>query len=104
MQGILKVTPETLESTANEFSGKGQAVSQLTAQMTDMVCGLSSVWEGDAATAYTTKFRQLDDDIQKMIKMIQEHAQDLNEMARIYREAETANAEEASGLPGDVIV
>jgi WXG100 family type VII secretion target len=104
MQGILKVTPETLEATANEFSGKGTSVSQLTTQMTDMVVGLSSVWEGDAAAAYTTKFRQLDDDIQKMAKMIQEHANDLNEMARIYREAETANAEEASGLPGDVIV
>jgi len=36
--------------------------------------------------------------------MIQEHSNDLNEMARVYRDAETANADLASALAGDVIV
>lgn len=104
MEGSLRVTPEQLESTATEFANKGTTVGQLTSQMTDLVNGLSSIWEGDAAAAYTAKFRELDDDIQKIIRMIQEHSNDLNEMARVYREAETANAEEIQGLAGDVIV
>ena len=104
MEGILNVTPEKLQATANEFSGKGTTIGQLTAQMTDIVMSLASAWEGEAATTYTTKFRQLDDDIQKMIKMIQEHASDLNEMAQVYIDAERLNVEEASGLPGDIIV
>ena len=39
-----------------------------------------------------------------MIRMVQEHANDLNEMARVYRDAETANQDEIAGLAGDVIV
>lgn len=104
MEGTLRVTPEQLEAAATEFSSKGTTVANLTTQMTQLVEGLASSWEGEAATAYVTKFRQLDDDIQKMIRMVQEHASDLNEMARVYREAETVNTEEISALAGDVIV
>lgn len=104
MEGTLRVTPEQLETAAGEFSAKGTVVGNLTSQMTQLVEGLGSVWEGEASTAYTAKFRQLDGDIQKMIRMIQEHADDLNEMARVYRDAETANQDEIAGLAGDVIV
>lgn len=104
MEGTLRVTPEQLESTANEFASKGTTVGNLTTQMTQLVEGLSSIWDGEAATTYTAKFRQLDDDIQKIIRMIQEHSNDLNEMARVYREAETTNQDEIEGLSGDVIV
>lgn len=104
MEGTLRVTPEQLEAAAGEFSEKGTTVGNLTSQMTQLVEGLTSVWEGEAATAYTTKFRQLDDDIQKMIRMVQEHSKDLNEMARVYREAESVSQEEIAGLAGDVII
>lgn len=104
MEGTLRVTPEQLEAAATEFATKGTSIGNLTSQMTQMVEGLSSIWEGDAATAYTGKFRQLEDDIQKLIRMVQEHSNDLNEMARVYRDTETANAEEIQSLPNDVIV
>ncbi len=104
MEGILKVTPEQLISTANEFQSKGTQIQTLTSEMTDLAKSLSSVWEGEAATTYVGKFNALEDDIQKMIRMIQEHVTDLNEMARGYSEAERANVEEASSLSGDVIV
>lgn len=104
MEGTLRVTPEQLEAAASEFSAKGSTVGNLTSEMTLLAESLNSVWEGEAATAYTNKFRQLDDDIQKMIRMIQEHADDLNEMARVYRDAENANTEEAEALAGDVII
>lgn len=104
MDGILKVTPEKLTSTAGTFQTQGNQMSNLTNQMMQLVTGLNSVWTGEAATAYTNKFKQLQDDMQKMKKMIDEHVTDLNEMARKYQEAERANAELASGLSGDVIV
>lgn len=104
MEGILNVTPEKLESTASEFSNKGNEIANLTSQMTQLVTGLSSVWEGDAAAAYTAKFRELEDDIQRMVKMVNEHSSDLTEMARVYRDAEKANESEIQGLSGDVIV
>ena len=104
MEGTLRVTPEQLEAAAGEFSANGTVVGNLTSQMTQLIEGLGNIWEGEAATAYTAKFRQLDEDIQKMVRMVQEHASDLNEMARVYRDAEAVNQDEIAGLAGDVIV
>ena len=104
MDGILRVTPNELITVSNEFSAKGSAVSTLTSEMTNLVVGLSSIWEGEAATAYTTKFRGLDDDIQLMNRMIQEHVTDLQDMANAYSQAESANLSDIEGLTSDVII
>ena len=47
MEGILKVTPEQLEATAGEFANKGTTVGNLTSEMTQLVEGLNSIWEGE---------------------------------------------------------
>ena len=56
MEGILKVTPEKLISTSQEFSSNGDTISSLTQQMIDIVTSLSSFWQGDASSAYSAKF------------------------------------------------
>ncbi|MDO4647770.1 MAG: WXG100 family type VII secretion target [Eubacteriales bacterium] len=103
--GILKVTPEQLQSTAASFEGHGTEVNNLTQQMTALVTGLSGqVWTGEAATAYVNKFNQLQDDMQRIYKMIKEHSTDLIEMAQQYSSAEQTSVELANSLSGDVIV
>ncbi len=104
MEGIIKVSPQVLTSTASEFGNQGNQINTLTGEMMNLITGMASTWEGEAATAYITKFRGLEDDIQRMVRMAQEHSQDLQEMARIYSEADMANAEEANSLSADVIV
>lgn len=103
MEGIIKVTPEKLISTAEEFNNVNSQVRNLTQQMIQTVDSLKSAWEGDAATAYNTKFHQLDDDMERMHSMINEHVTDLKEMARQYQTAEQANSEIGNSLAGDVI-
>lgn len=103
MEGIIKVSPQLLTSTASEFSSQGSTVNNLTTEMVNLITGMASTWEGEAATAYITKFKGLEDDIQKMVRMIQEHSSDLEEMAQVYQEADNANAEEANSLSADVI-
>ena len=103
MEGIIKVTPEKLISTAEEFNTASSQVRNLTQQMIQTVDSLKSAWEGDAATAYNTKFHQLEDDMERMHSMINEHVTDLKEMARQYQTAEQANAEIGNTLAGDVI-
>lgn len=103
MNGTLKVTPEKLIAASGEFNTCSTVVSALTRQMVSMVDGLQSVWSGQAATAYRQKFHQLDDDIQRMIRMIQEHVKDLQDMARAYQTAEREATEATSGLPTDPI-
>lgn len=103
MEGILKVTPERLEAAANEFSSTANTVSSLTSEMTSLVNGLSSIWTGEAASTYNTKFNALNDDIQRMIAMINEHSSDLIEMANTYKTAEQANETLANSLLENVI-
>lgn len=103
MDGILKVTPEKLISTANEFNGTGGQIRNLTQTMLDTVNSMNSIWQGEAATAYSQKFRSLQDDMEKMNRMINEHVTDLNEMAKRYQEAEQKNMEDSNDLQGDII-
>ena len=104
MEGILRVTPQQLQSTASEFSNQGNTISQLTSQMTDLVNSLSSFWSGEAAEAFKAKYAGLADDIQRMIKMVQEHVADLNEMAQQYITAEQSSEDLIANLSSDVIV
>lgn len=104
MEGQILVTPEQLESTANEFNSIMTQVQSLATNMTDQVNGLSAKWQGEASTAYVNKFNQLNDDIAKLAAMINEHVTDLNEMASLYRSTEQANEELGNSLAGDIIV
>ena len=104
MEGTLRVTPEQLTNTATEFSSIGNTVASLTEEMTSTVTGLASSWQGEASTAYINKFTGLNDDIQRMIAMIREHATDLTEMAQAYMTGESENAQLAETLSSDVII
>lgn len=104
MTGNLLVTPEKLISTAQEFAGSASQVQQLTNQMLETVNSLASTWGGEAHTAYQTKFTGLNDDMNRIYKMIMEHSNDLTEMANNYKQAESVNVESGSALQADVIV
>ena len=103
-EGIIKVNPEQLMSTAGEFGGQANSLQTLTCNMMNLVTSLTNAWQGEASTAYIGKFQGLQDDMDKMFKMIQEHSADLQEMAAAYIDAETKNAEVAQSLSADVIV
>lgn len=104
MEGILKVSPEKLTSTAAEFGACGTTVRNITTAMTDIVTGLSPVWAGEDASTYVAKFNGLQDDIEKMHAMIQEHVTDLNEMAKNYIQTQGGTVTEIESLSSDVIV
>ena len=103
MDGQLLVTPEEMESTANNLEGVQGQVDNITQQMLDEARNLSAIWEGEAATAYVNKFNTLEDDMQRMRNMVREHVDDLRDMAGLYRNAEEMNESEAQSLPSDVI-
>lgn len=104
MTGTLKVTPEQLIATANDFQGTGTTIRNLTTEMTNTVTGLANIWEGEAASAYIAKFNGLQDDIQRLHAMITEHVTDLNEMANQYINAENTELDQIANLSSDVII
>ncbi len=104
MTGTLKVSTAKLRSTASSFQSTGQHIQRMTSAMTNIVNQLSGrVWEGEAADAYKRKFGQLQDDINRMVRMINEHVTDLNAMAGEYERAENANKNAVNSLKDDVI-
>lgn len=104
MTGNLLVTPEKLMSTSQEFATVASQVQTITNQMIETVNSLSTIWGGEAHTAYHAKFSGLNDDMMRIHKMIIEHSNDLNEMANNYKQAESTNVESGSALQADVIV
>lgn len=104
MNGIIKVSTGKLVSTASSFSSIGSQIKNTTNQMVSIASALSGeVWSGDAATAYTSKLKNLQADINKIINMVNEHATDLQQMAQEYEKAEATNAATASALASNVI-
>ncbi|MCR4740044.1 MAG: WXG100 family type VII secretion target [Lachnospiraceae bacterium] len=103
MEGMLKVTPEKLLQASGEFSQTGKTISSLTAEMISIVNSLKSVWQGEAANSYNARFNSLQDDIEKINRIIQEHVNDLNEMAREYQNAENAGIEAGSVLASEAV-
>lgn len=105
MTGHILVDTTELINAASAFGDAGKQIKNHTQAMTDVVTSLAGeVWSGDAADAYKKKFNELQDDINKMIKMIDEHVTDLNAMAREYDAANKKAVEISNSLSGDVII
>lgn len=104
MTGNLRVTPEKMISVSTQFGQSDTSVNNLTTQMMDIVNQLNSTWAGEAATGFYTKLKGLQGDMQKLHKMIQEHTNDLNEMAKTYQQAEKDNVQTAAALKTNEIV
>ena len=103
MANIIKVETAKLRSAASQFSSTSSQVKNATNAMTQAINQLSgAVWSGDAATAYVSKFNGLNDEIAKIDKMVQEHVQDLNDMAAEYDRAESENRQTASSLTSEL--
>ena len=104
MTGNLRVTPEKMISVSTQFGQSDTTVSNLTAQMMDIVNQLNSTWAGEAATGFYAKLKGLQADMQKLHTMIQEHTTDLNDMAKTYQQAEKDNVQTATALKTSEIV
>lgn len=99
MEGTLLVTPEKLQETASDFGAQATQVKALHDDMMQKVKGLSSTWTGSAADAYLAKFSALQTSMDKINRMINEHVNDLNEMAQQFISADTSAASIAGELP-----
>lgn len=102
--GNLRVTPETMLSTSAQFAESNASVQTLTQQMMNIASELSNTWAGEAAQAYYNKLKGLEPDVQKLLRMIKEHADDLQSMAKAYQNAEKLNQQTAGSLGTSGIV
>lgn len=104
MDGILKVTPEKLLGSSDEFGTQASQMHSLTEEMMSLVNSLNGIWIGEANSAYSAKFNTLQSDMDKLYRMVMEHSKDLSEMAGSYARAESENVEAGTSLNSGVIV
>lgn len=103
MNSVLKVTPEKLLEAAEKFSTAEKNIRTLTAEMVRIVESFKSVWQGEAATGFATRFNSLSDDMNRMYSMIREHSKDLMQMGNEYKQAENESANNAATLSTEAI-
>lgn len=103
INGNLRVTPEKMISISGQFGNSNNTVKNLTDQMLNIATALKSTWGGEAANVYYQKVSGLQGDMNKLHKMIKEHTDDLQLMAKTYQTAEKANQATASSLKVDQI-
>ncbi len=98
MQGMLKVTPEKLIETAGEFANTEANIRRLTQEMVSVVDAFKPIWQGEAATGFANRFAALTEDMNSLYMLIRKHADDLNEIASEYMQAEQESTELAGSL------
>ena len=101
--GTLNVNTQDLSETAIEFGNMATDVFNLMNEMIRRMQELAQVWQGSAKDRYSEKFGNLKDDMERIIRMIKEHSDELQEMAKMYEDAETANEETIGELLDNII-
>jgi len=103
MNTVLKVTPEKLIEAAEQFSLAENNIRGITTEMTNIVEGFKTIWQGEAATGFANRFNMLSDDMEKLYSMIRDHASNLTEIAKEYANAEEESAQQANALGTEAI-
>lgn len=99
----LKASVDDIKKASTKFGSLATETQKLTNNMLKLIQDTKSVWQGEAQTAYSKKFDELRDDMQRIFKMIDEYRTDLTEVAKQYETAENANKAAAQALNSDVI-
>ncbi len=99
----IKANSQTIISAAEEFRNTNNQIKTITTNMLEMIRALGTSWMGDAATGYSTKFNKLSEDMDKMYRMINEHVNDLSQIARNYDSGEETNLGTSDALPTNAI-
>ena len=104
MDNVLKVTPEKLMETAEEFRNTEAGIRGITQEMISLVDGFKPIWQGEAATGFSARFSTLSEDMNRLYTFIRTHADDLTEMANEYRLAEEESQSLAQSLDVEAVI
>lgn len=99
---IIKVTPAELRNQSNQVLADIKAIEKHWKSIGDIVTGTKNYWEGDASNTHIRIYRDVEDDVNKIIDRLKENPVKLQTMAGIYDEAESAAEAKAAELPTDV--
>ncbi len=101
---MLKVTPETLQNTAQTVQNHISKLSSVFDSIGQLVSRSQGYWLGEAGDFHRSSFENRKEDIELVLKRLKEHPKDLLAMANVYSNAENEAQEMAAALPSDALM
>lgn len=101
---VLKVNPDSLKAKAQEIEGQINRMESYWRQMSQLIQNSKGYWVGDASESHQKYKREVEEDVQKVIKRMREHPEDLLKMADLYEKTESNVVGLTQTLPDDVII
>ena len=99
-EGIfIRNEPERIATVAAEMEQHHKQFRDKVAAIFERSGSLSKDWEGSSSELYSKNAQELNSRAQDMSQVMQELIRDLNEVAGIYRDAETSAKSQAQALP-----
>lgn len=103
MATTFKVEPGQLKNMSRAYDGSRQKCVSLATEIMHIADSLKGSWQSDAATTFYGKLQGIQGDIRDINKIINEHVQDLLEIAGVYDSTDSNVKAKASGLQSDVL-
>ena len=99
LSGQILVSTEALVQQADVVRGELANVRESFEEMERLMTATQRFWLGDAAQSHRQLYLSKRGGIEEILRRYQEHVTDLEEMAGVYREAESAAHEVVHELP-----
>ncbi len=90
MADVLKVTPEELQATANQFKGYQGNLQTAYLQMSDAVRSLDTSWNGEANEQFKAQFDAMYKNLSQTEQKMTDAVDELMKANEIYTQAEAA--------------
>ena len=84
----IQVTPELLREKSNEVRNLKEENVAVIQKLTTLVNGLSEIWQGEAQSAFQTKFESMRSTFTQFEELLESYAVNLSTNADIYEQAE----------------
>lgn len=89
---IIQVTPELLNSKANELRALKASHDEAMTKMRSLIMGLNEIWKGDAQNAYVQKYESMQSTFNQFSEMLEGYAKLMNNTAAKMGETDAALA------------
>lgn len=99
----IKASPEVMEEKAAEVRSAANAIRQDFEELGRAMERTAGYWNGEAAELYRKLYRDMKPGAEKMFQCLEEHADNLLEIAAVYTATQSRVTAIAQALPKDAI-
>lgn len=98
----IKVTPAELKNQSDQVLSDIKSIEKHWRNIETIIKGTKHYWEGEASNTHLRIYKDIEDDVNKVIDRLKENPVKLQTMAGVYEETESSAVSASSELPTDV--